>query len=59
MKKEIKNLKLNQVYRRFCSIYKTMLSYCFKCRKGTESKNPKAASTKRQKNNDFIKMFSV
>ena len=42
MKEEIKNMKIkfNQVYRRFQSIYKTMLSYYLKCRKSTESKNP-------------------
>ena len=28
------------------AIYKTMLSYCLKCRKNTESKNPKAVRTK-------------
>ena len=27
--------------------YKTMLSYCLKCRKNTESKNPKVARTKK------------
>ena len=32
-----------------------MLSYCLKCRKNTESKNPKAVETK----NAFIKMCSV
>ena len=36
-----------QVYRRFQSIYKTILSYyCLKCRKDTESKNPKVVKTK-------------
>ena len=39
MKEEIKNLKSLSVYRRFKSMYKTMLSYCLKCRKNTESKN--------------------
>ena len=33
MKEEIKNLKSQSVYERFKSIYKTMLSYCLKCRK--------------------------
>ena len=28
------------------TIYKTMLSYCLKCRKNTESKNPKVMQTK-------------
>ena len=28
------------------TIYKTMLSYCLKCRKNTESKNPKVLRTK-------------
>ena len=27
-------------------MYKTMLPYCFKCRKNTESKNPKFVKTK-------------
>ena len=27
-------------------IYKTMLSYCLKCKKNTESKNPKVEKTK-------------
>ena len=33
-----------------------MLSYGLKCRKDTESKNPKVARTKKRKNNAFIKM---
>ena len=33
MKEEIKNLKINQVYRGFWSIYETMLLHCLKCRK--------------------------
>ena len=32
-----------------------MLSYCLKCRKGTESKNPKVSKTKKWKNNAFMK----
>ena len=31
----------------------------FKCRKNTESKNPKVLTTKNQKNNTFIKMWNV
>ena len=27
-------------------MYKTMLSFCFKCRKTTESKNPRVVKTK-------------
>ena len=46
MKQEIKNWKTLTVYWRFCSLYKTMLSCCLKCRKGTESKNPKVSKTK-------------
>ena len=42
MKEDIENLK-NKVYQRFYSIYKRMLSYCLKCRKYTESKNPNVA----------------
>ena len=30
----------------FSLFIKTMLSYCLKCRKNTESKNPKAARTR-------------
>ena len=33
MKEEIKNVKTESAYQRFQSIYKTMLSYCLKCRK--------------------------
>ena len=36
-----------------------MLWYCLKCRKNTESKNPKVARTKKRKNNTFIKMCSM
>ena len=37
-----------------------MLSYyCLKCRKNTESKNPKVPKTKKRKNNAFIKMCSL
>ena len=36
-----------------------MLTYCLKCRKITETKNPKVAKTKKRKNNAFIKMCSV
>ena len=36
------------------SIYKTMLSYCLKCRKNTGSKNSKVARTKKRKNNVFL-----
>ena len=32
-----------------------MSSYCLKCRKNTESKNPEVVRTK---NNAFIKMYS-
>ena len=35
-----------------------MLSYCLKCRKNTENKNPKSKDQK-WKNNAFIKMFSA
>ena len=41
MKQEVKNLKTWTVHQRFLCIYKTMLSYCLKCRKNTESKNLK------------------
>ena len=33
-----------------------MLSHCWKCRKNTESTNPKLAETKNGKKNAFIKM---
>ena len=48
MKQETKNLKASTVYQRFQSIYKTMLSYCLKCRKNTESKNPKDPKDKKE-----------
>ena len=35
-----------------------MLSYCLKCRKNAESKNPKVVRKKR-KNNAFIKICCV
>ena len=38
---------------------KTMLSYCSKCRKTTESKNQRVAKTKNRKTNVFFKMCSV
>ena len=40
----IRNKKFQQI--EIQTIYKTMLSYCLKCRKNTESKNPKAVRTK-------------
>ena len=48
MIKEIKNLKTQTLNQRFQSNYKTMLSYCLKCRKKTESKNPKVSKTKKR-----------
>ena len=33
-----------------------MLSYCLKCRKNTESKNPKVVKTEKRKSNTFVKM---
>ena len=36
-----------------------MLSNCLKCRKNTESKNPKTAKIKKWNNNDFIIMCCV
>ena len=38
--------RINQVYQRFYFIYKTILSYCLKCKKNTESKDPKVARTR-------------
>ena len=38
MKEEIKNLKTSTVHQRFQFIYKTMLSYCWRCRKNTDKK---------------------
>ena len=46
MKEEIENLSNQTVYRRFQSIYKTILSYCFKCKKNIEIQNPKFVETK-------------
>ena len=45
MKEEIKNLKTSTVHQRLQSIFKTMLSYCLKYRKNTESKNPKVVKS--------------
>ena len=36
-----------------------MLSHCLKCRKNAESKNTKAAMTKKRRNNAFIKICSA
>ena len=36
------------------TIHKTMLSYCLKCRKNTEIKNPKFAKKKKKKNERII-----
>ena len=44
--KKTKILQTYNVNRRFQSISKTMLSYCFKCRKSTESKNLMVEKTK-------------
>ena len=41
MKEEIKNLNTSAVYLRFCTIYKTMLSYCSKLQEFTGTKNKK------------------
>ena len=41
MKEEIKNLNISAVYPRFCTIYKTMLSYCSKLQEFTGTKNQK------------------
>ena len=46
IQEEIKNLKTYTIHQRFYSIYKTMLSYCLKCIKNTESRNPKVAGAK-------------
>ena len=40
------------------TIHKTMLSYCLKCRKNTEIKNPKFAAKKRKKKNERISILS-
>ena len=53
------NLKTFSVYWWFYSIYKTTLSHCLKCKKNTESKNPKFKNKTKQKNNASIKMCNV
>ena len=47
IKEEIKNLNTLTVYQRIMIHYKTILSYCLKYRKNTESKNPNIAKTKK------------
>ena len=42
MKEENKSLKTET----FRQTFQSMLSYCFKCRKNTESKNPKTVKGK-------------
>ena len=49
MKEEIKNLKTSTVHKRFKSDYKTVLSHCLKCRKNSESKDPRVANTNKAK----------
>ena len=46
IKKEIKNLKTEIVNQRF---HKTMLCYCLKCKKNTESKKPKVENLKNRR----------
>ena len=46
MNEELKSLKTLKTCRRFNSVYKTMLLYCLKSRKNTESKNSKVAKAK-------------
>ena len=46
MKEEIKSLKTETVYRRFQSIYETILPYYLKCRENTDSENTKLVRTK-------------
>ena len=38
--------EINDLLKKIQSNYKAMLSYCLKCRKNTESKNPKVVKTK-------------
>ena len=38
--------EMNDLLKKIQSNYKAMLSYCLKCRKNTESKNPKVVRTK-------------
>ena len=47
MKDNIRNAKsINDLYKKMIEYYKeTMLSYCLKCRKNTESINPKVSKT--------------
>ena len=48
MKKEIRNLNTSKAHQRFLSIYKTMLSYCLKCRR-KDSKSQKVANAIKEK----------
>ena len=50
----MKKLKTQAVHQRFWSIYKTMFSYCLKCKKNTESKSTKVIT----KNNGLIMFLS-
>ena len=43
MKEAIKNLKTSEVYQKFWTKCRTILSYCLKCWKNTENKNPRVA----------------
>ena len=70
IKKKIKEeIQKSQWQIKIKAIYKTKLSYCLKCRRNTESKNPKVIRTKngrtmllskcsvcnRKKNRNFLK----
>ena len=51
-------IKISIIHHRFQSIYKTVLSYCLRCSKNTESNSPKVVKIK-WKNYAFITMCGV
>ena len=49
MKEGVRHLKALLANKRLLSIYKSMLFYCLKCRRNTESENTKLAKAKKRR----------
>ena len=58
MKEVIKNPKTPAMYQKLLTTLKTMLSYCLKCRKSTESKSLKVAKKQRKTKAFIISLMS-
>ena len=58
--KQLALMKLNAVELLITAVNCKMKSYCLKCRKATENKNPKVSSTSNGKqSNDIIKICNM